>query len=207
MTEVNNNFILKLEYAIENADYIGFVMEYCAGGELFYHLRRIKRMSENQARFYITEIALGIQYLHEKYTIYRDLKPENIFMDIDGHIRIGDMGLCKPDMNVNQFAHSFCGSPEYMAPEMLLKVGHSYCIDYYCLGALLYELITGLPPYYSHNTQEIYECILQEELTFPNNLKISPELQHLLHGLLTKNPNNRLGSLGGIKEIFLHPWF
>ena len=85
---------------------------------------------------------------------------ENIFMDIDGHIRIGDLGLCKPDMDKNIFAHSFCGSPEYMAPEMLLKVGHTYNVDHYCIGALLYELITGLPPFYSHNTEEIYESIL-----------------------------------------------
>ena len=121
MTIINHPFLLKLEYSIENYDYIGFIMEYCPGGELFYHLKRVKRMQENWARFYITEIALGIQYLHKKFTIYRDLKPENIFIDINGHVRIGDFGLCKLEMNKKLQAHSFCGSPEYMAPEMLLK--------------------------------------------------------------------------------------
>jgi serum/glucocorticoid-regulated kinase 2 len=111
------------------------------------------------------------------------------------------------DMDVNQLAYSFCGSPEYMAPEMLLKVGHTYTVDYYCLGALLYELVTGLPPYYSHNTEEIYESILSEELHFPEHVKMTPELKSLLRGLLVKHPMNRTGINGGIKEIFKHPWF
>jgi serum/glucocorticoid-regulated kinase 2 len=106
-------------------------------------------MTEDQARFYFTQICLGIDYLHQRFIIYRDIKPENILLDIDGNARVGDFGLSKPDMDQNEFAYSFCGSPEYMAPEMLLKVGHTYSVDYYCLGALLYELVTGLPPYYS----------------------------------------------------------
>lgn len=110
-------------------------------------------------------------------------------------------------MDMNEFAYSFCGSPEYMAPEMLLKVGHTYTVDYYCLGALLYELVTGLPPYYSHNTDIIYESILSEDLTFPENIKLSSELKDLLQRLLEKHPMNRMGVRSGIKEIFLHPWF
>lgn len=100
--------------------------------------------------------------MHENNIIYRDIKPENIFLDLDGHVRVGDFGLSKPDMDENEFAYSFCGSPEYMAPEMLLKLGHTYPVDFYCLGALLYELVTGLPPFYSHNTDQIYESILSE---------------------------------------------
>lgn len=145
------------------------------------------------ARFYFAEICLGIEYLHDRCIIYRDIKPENILLDHEGHIRVGDFGLSKPDMDINEFAYSFCGSPEYMAPEMLLKVGHTYTVDYYCLGALLYELVTGLPPYYSHNTDVIYECILSEELTFPDHTKISPDLKNLLKGLLVKHPMNRTG--------------
>ncbi len=144
--------------------------------------------------------------MHRRAIIYRDIKPENILLDIDGHIRVGDFGLSKPDMDVNEFAYSFCGSPEYMAPEMLLKVGHTYTVDYYCLGALLYELVTGLPPYYSHNTDEIYESILSEELTFPDHVKLSNDLRGLLKGLLVKHPLNRMGVSGGIKELFAHPW-
>lgn len=94
-----------------------------------------------------------------------------------------------------------------MAPEMLLKLGHTYTVDYYCLGALLFELVTGLPPFYSHNTDEIYESILSEELNFPPNVTLSKELRHLLKSLLIKHPVNRLGVNGGIVEIIKHPWF
>jgi len=121
MTLLKHPFLLKLEYAFESRNYLGFAMEYCSGGELFYHLRRIKRMTEEQARFYFTEICLGIEYLHDRFIIYRDIKPENILLDLDGHVRIGDFGLSKPDMDTNDFAYSFCGSPEYMAPGLFLK--------------------------------------------------------------------------------------
>lgn len=116
---------------------------------------------------------------------------------------LGDFGLSKPDMDINDHAYSFCGSPEYMAPEMLLKVGHTYTVDFYCLGALLYELVlfciieilitfdkkvTGLPPFYSHETDEIYQRILYEELDFPGHVVLSIELRDLLEGLLSKRP-------------------
>lgn len=162
MATIAHPFLLQLSYAFESNLYIAFVMEYCPGGELFYHLRRIKRMNEEMARFYFVQICLGIDYLHKRHIIYRDIKPENILLDIEGNIRIGDFGLSKPDMNISGRAYSFCGSPEYMAPEMLLKTGHTYTVDFYCLGALLYELITGLPPFYTHNTNEIYKRILNE---------------------------------------------
>ncbi|EAR98079.1 Serine/Threonine kinase domain protein (macronuclear) [Tetrahymena thermophila SB210] len=199
-------FLLQLDYAFESKNYIAFAMEYCAGGEMFYHLRKIKKMTEEQARFYFIEICLGIDYLHDRHIIYRDIKPENILLDIDGHIRIGDFGLSKPDMDDNEFAYSFCGSPEYMAPEMLLKVGHAYPVDHYTLGALLYELVTGLPPFYSQITEEIYKSILSEDLTFPDHVNLSSELKNLLRGLLTKHPLQRLGQNMGTKEILSHPW-
>ena len=115
-------------------------------------------------------------YLHSLDVVYRDIKPENILIDIDGHIRIADFGLSKPNMGREDYAYSFCGSPEYMAPEMLLKTGHNVQVDHYCLGALLYELVTGLPPYYSRVTKEIYVSILNDELTFPDQLTLSPEI-------------------------------
>lgn len=91
-------------------------------------------------------------YLHSQHIVYRDIKPENILLDLQGHLLLSDFGLSKPGMTPDDFAYSFCGSPEYMAPEMLMKSGHNYLVDCYCLGALLYELVTGLPPFYSHNT-------------------------------------------------------
>lgn len=115
-------------------------------------------MTEEQARFYFLEILIGLDYIHSKNVVYRDLKPENLLIDAEGHIKIADFGLSKPILNYKTHSFSFCGSPEYMAPEMLLKYifkivrkGHNYLLDYYCLGALLYELVVGVPPYYSTN--------------------------------------------------------
>ena len=102
---------------------------------------------------------MGIDYLHSKKVIYRDLKPENILIDVDGGLKIGDFGLSKIGLKSGELGYTFCGSPEYMAPEMLSKSGHGYAVDYYCLGALLYELVTGNPPFYSSDVQKIYHGI------------------------------------------------
>lgn len=181
-------------------------MEFCAGGELFYHLKRLKRMSENEARVYFLELCLGIKHLHEKFIVYRDIKPENILLDINGHIKIADFGLAKPDMNIHRRAHSFCGSPEYMAPEMLQKKGHDYAVDYYCLGAILYELVVGSPPFYTTHTAEMFERILLEDISFPDDYDLSNEVIDLITNLLIKDPKYRRGSMGGVKEILAHPW-
>lgn len=177
-------------------------MEFCPGGELFYHLRRLKRLPEASARIYFIELCLGIRYLHKNNIIYRDIKPENILLDIDGHLKIADFGLAKPEMDKLGLAHSFCGSPEYMAPEMLLKQGHNESVDIYCLGALLYELIVGIPPFYSRDTSKMFERILEEEVVFPEGLEISRELRDLIEGLLVKNPNYRVGSNAGYYNIY-----
>ena len=100
------------------------------------------------------------------------MKPENILLDKEGHIRICDFGLSKPNIERKQQCYSFCGSPEYMAPEMLLKVGHGFSLDYYCLGAILFELLTGLPPFYSHDTEKIYERIINEEIRIPEKFNL-----------------------------------
>jgi serum/glucocorticoid-regulated kinase 2 len=160
MAYLDQPFIVKMHYAFESRKYLVFVLEYCSGGELFYLLRKVKRMSEEEAFFYFAEICLGMKHLHDNNIVYRDIKPENILIDFEGHVRIADFGLSKPHMEPEDVAYSFCGSPEYMAPEMLLKSGHNFQLDLYCLGALLFELITGLPPYYSRDTDEIYNRIL-----------------------------------------------
>ena len=110
-----------MDCCFETKDFFVFVMEYCHGGELFYHLRKIKKMNEEQALFYFSEICLGILYLHNEKIVYRDIKPENILLDLNGNIRIADFGLSKPEIFDRNMTYSFCGSPDYMAPEMLLK--------------------------------------------------------------------------------------
>ena len=125
MSQLNNPFLMKLHYSFESKFYLVFVMDYCAGGELFFHLRKFQRMNEQQAKFYFGELCVGMMYLHQLNIIYRDVKPENVLIDIFGHLKIADFGLSKFQQLDDSLAHSFCGSPEYMAPEMLTKKGHN----------------------------------------------------------------------------------
>lgn len=158
-------------------------------------------MTEDEARFYFIQVVFAISFLHDHHVLYRDIKPENIMIDEYGMVKLADFGLARPNMTEEDEAYSFCGSPEYMAPEMLKQEGHNYTIDFYCLGALLYELITGLPPFYSRDTNKIFKSVLNEELNFPDKL-VSSEAKDLIRKLLAKDPEERLR----IIEILKHPW-
>lgn len=124
-------------------------------------------MNESQAKFYFAEILLGLEYIHSKGIVYRDLKPENVLLDIDGHLKLADFGLSKILPSIASLTNSFCGSPEYMSPEMLLGYGHGFAVDYYSLGAILFEMLTGLPPFYSLDRNMMYQDICEEELEYP----------------------------------------
>lgn len=139
-------------------------MDICTGGELFTHLLQHRTFSERLAKFYMSEILLGFKYLHERNIVYRDIKPENILVDMDGHIRVADFGLAKI-IAPRERSFSFCGSREYLSPEMLLNnEGHDHRLDIYCLGVLLYEMLTGLPPYYDEDQARMFENILNADL-------------------------------------------
>jgi serine/threonine protein kinase len=126
-------------------------------------------------------------------------------LDIDGHIKLTDFGLSKINFGERDLSDSFCGSPEYMSPEMLLKHQHGRAVDFYSLGALLYEMLVGLPPFYSENREELYDNILNHDMpVFPKFL--SSKIKHLLQGLLCKDPKKRLGYKGGVKQIMRHPF-
>ncbi|CAD8100804.1 unnamed protein product [Paramecium sonneborni] len=198
-------FLNKLEYALECPNHLIFITEFCAGGDLLYYLQKYHVFTETQARFYIVEFILGLIYLHQLDIIYRDIKPENILIDITGHIQIADFGLAKPTRN--EYAYSFCGSPEYMAPEMLTNQGHNQQLDHYCLGVLLYELVIGCPPFYSEDINKIYENIILKEVEFPKNNQLSNEIKDLILRLLCKDQKNRIGHQGGLLEILDHKWF
>ena len=200
LEQVDHPFIVKMHWAFQNTDELYFVMDICTGGEIFFHLSKFKRFPEELAKFYFCEILLGIEYLHSLNIVYRDLKPENILIDIDGHVKIADFGLAKiiPRLNMS---YSFCGSPEYMSPEMLQGIGHDRRLDYYCLGALLYEMLTGLPPYFNKDNNIMYRAIIKDKLRFPDYL--SPVIVDLLQRLLQKDPNRRIQS---VKDIKKHPW-
>lgn len=170
------------------------ILEFCAGGELFYRLNNIPsgRMTEKEARFYFVEILEAINYLHDNDILYRDLKPENIVVDEYGHVKITDFGLSKLNFRMGERAYSFCGSPEYMAPEMLITeknrmngiapMYHDKSLDFYHLGALLYEILCGLPPFFSEDKTKMYKDIVFSPLQYPAFL--SNECKSLLKGLL-----------------------
>jgi len=127
------------------------ILEYCSSGDLGKYIARKGKLEENHARIYIAEIILAIQYLHRREIIFRDLKPDNIVMDEDGHCKLTDFGLSKEGIDDNISANSFCGSLAYLAPEMLARKGHGKSVDWYLLGVLFYEMLVGIPPYYSNN--------------------------------------------------------
>ncbi len=135
--------------------------------------------------------------------VYRDLKPENVLIDTDGHLKLADFGLSKI-FKSGESSFSFCGSPEYMCPEILKREGHNHMVDFYTLGAILFEMLTGLPPFYTNNKSEMPRRIIESELTFPQNL--NPVVVDLMRGLLEKNQSKRLGSKNGIDEIKQHEW-
>ena len=174
-------------------------MELCTAGELFYHLQKRKQFSENDAKFYLAQVVQGIQYLHQKGVIYRDLKPENCLIDQNGNLKLADFGLSK---QTRQTSYSFCGSPEYLAPEMLSVAGHDSQLDVYQIGVLMYELLIGLPPFYdADDTQRMFEKIMHSQLRLPSRLSV--EAKFLLTELLRKDPDRR----PHISEILEYDWF
>eukprot|EP00644_Phytophthora_capsici_P009802 jgi/Phyca11/12359/fgenesh1_pm.PHYCAscaffold_108_\ len=204
---VRHPFIVGLNYAFQTSEKLYFVLDYCAGGELFFHLGKVQRFPEHRARFYAAEITLAIEYVHNLDVIYRDLKPENVLLDENGHIRLTDFGLSKEGIQDDfSGANSFCGTPEYLAPEILNRSGHGRAVDWWSLGALLYEMLTGLPPFYCRDRDRLFEKIRKGDLSFPKYL--SPNAKDLLKKLLERDPTQRLGTgptdAGEIKN---HPFF
>ena len=134
------------------------ILDYCSEGDLAYHLSKREIFDEHEARFFIAEVILAIEYLHTLNVIYRDLKPENILIDRSGHIKLADFGLAKEGIDRAK-AKSFCGSPAYLPPEMLTEDGVGKPADIYQLGAVLYELLIGVPPFYTENIKKLYNSI------------------------------------------------
>jgi len=158
-------------------------MDICTGGQLLFHILQQRRLTENMAKFYLSEILLGFKYLHERDIVFRDLKPENIMIDMEGHIRIVDFGLAK-FLGEGELSYSVCGSPEYLSPEMLrLGQGHDQRVDIYSLGVLLFEMLTGLPPFYSEDQHEMFNSVVNSELALDQPY-LSEQVKNLLFNLL-----------------------
>lgn len=198
-------FIVGLHYAFQTTQRLYFVLDYCPGGELFYHLSRMKKLPEHMACFYAAEITLALEHLHGRGVVYRDLKPENILLTIDGHIKLADFGLAKEGIRdgVNG-TNSLCGTPEYLPPEILDRLGHGTAVDWWNLGMVLYEMLTGLPPWYTNDRKKLFERLRSARLHFPPY--VSRRAEALIRQLLNRNPADRLGSKGA-HEVKNHLFF
>lgn len=202
---IDHPFLVSLRFAFQTETKLYMVLDYFTGGELFFHLKHGGRFTESRAKFYAAEIALGIQCLHDNGIIYRDLKPENVLLDDEGHIRLTDFGLSKESVQGDQLTHTFCGTPEYLAPEVIQGSWYGQAVDWWSMGTLLYEMLTGWPPFYNENLHVMYERITRAPLTFPDDM--SNEAKDLLTGLLNRDPRQRLGSTNGIQDFKDHPYF
>ena len=200
----DNPYIVKLYYTFQTDKKLYFVLEYCPGGELFNLLQKKKRLSEEQTQFYAAQMVLALEHLHKFDIIYRDLKPENVLITETGYIKITDFGLSRMNVKEND-AKSICGTPEYLAPEIIMKMGYGKAIDWWTLGSIIYEMLVGIPPFYTQNRQELFEKIKFVSPKYPNYL--SSTAKNLIESLLRKDPNKRIGSQRGPQEIKDHPWF
>lgn len=200
LAQINNPFIVPLKFSFQSPEKLYLVLAFVNGGELFHHLQREQRFDINRSRFYAAELLCALECLHGFGVIYRDLKPENILVDYAGHIALCDFGLCKLDMKDEDKTNTFCGTPEYLAPELLHGHGYTKAVDWWTLGVLLYEMLTGLPPFYDENTNEMYRKILAEPLHFPGPEIVPPAARDLLTRLLDRDATRRLGT-NGASEI------
>ena len=204
LTYITHPFIVALHYAFQTPEKLVLILDYCSGGDLSDLLKRKIRLTEKQARIYISEILLALEELHSRDIIYRDLKPGNIVLDAEGHALLTDFGLSKEGVRDDSRTDSFCGSVFYLAPEMLCCSGHSKTVDYYLLGVLMYEMLVGHPPFYDSEPEKMSFDILTKPPQIPDF--ISPKTGHLITRLLEKDPAKRLGA-NGIAEIKGHKFF
>ncbi|KAJ1531879.1 hypothetical protein ONE63_000527 [Megalurothrips usitatus] len=189
---VKHPFIVDLMYAFQTGGKLYLILEYLSGGELFMHLEREGIFLEDTACFYLSEIILALEHLHRQGIIYRDLKPENILLDAQGHVKLTDFGLCKEHIQEGIVTHTFCGTIEYMAPEILTRSGHGKAVDWWSLGALMYDMLTGAPPFTAENRKKTIEKILKGKLNLPPYL--TPDARDLIRKLLKRQVSQRLGT-------------
>lgn len=200
-------FIVGLKFSFQTTADLYLVTDYMSGGELFWHLQKEGRFLEDRAKFYIAELILALRHLHQHDIVYRDLKPENILLDANGHIALCDFGLSKANLAKDDVTNTFCGTTEYLAPEVLLdEAGYTKMVDFWSLGVLVFEMCCGWSPFYAEDTQQMYKNIAFGKVRFPRDA-LSNEGRNFVKGLLNRNPAHRLGAKGDAEELMAHPFF
>lgn len=205
LSGLKHPFIVQLlGYNFEDPKYIYFIMEYIQGGELFSLLRTKGTFPVSQTKFYIAHIITIFEYLHSKNIVYRDLKPENILINKNGYLKLTDFGFAK--ILENEKTYTLCGTPEYLAPEIILNKGHGKAVDWWTLGILLYEMLVGIDPFSDDDPMKTYQKILKGKINFPKT--INKDAKSLIKHLLTQDTTKRFGCLkNGVKDILNHRFF
>lgn len=206
LERVDHPFIVKMQYAFQSPGKLYLVLEFAQGGELFSLLEKQRVFNEEWASFYLAEIALALGYLHNFKVIYRDLKPENVLLAADGHVKLTDFGLCKQDVQPEERALTFCGTVEYMAPEVIRQRGHNKEVDWWSLGTLMYDMINGSPPFQGENREDTIRKVTTGRLTLYTHM--TKNSKDLVVKLLQRNPSKRLGSgEADVNEVLAHSFF
>ena len=206
MVKLNNPFIINIKFAFQDESKLYIVSEFMQGGDMFYHIHHSTiNMTEDTVKFYIIELILGIEFLHKNNVIFRDLKPENILMDAEGHIKISDFGLSKILENPKDKAYTLCGTTKYLAPEILKNRGYDKSVDWWSLGCIYYEMLTGKIPFKIKNNK-IDLSVFEEKINFKENM--NPLIIDLINRLLEINPKKRIGyGENDSKQIKEHKYF
>ncbi|KAG9353229.1 hypothetical protein JZ751_017805 [Albula glossodonta] len=195
-------FLTHLYSTFQTKEHLFFVMEYLNGGDLMFHIQDKGRFDLLRATFYAAEIVCGLQFLHSKGIIYRDLKLDNVMLDRDGHIKIADFGMCKENMIGENRATTFCGTPDYIAPEILLGQKYTFSVDWWSFGVLVFEMLIGQSPFHGDDEDELFESIRMDTPHYPR--WITKEAKDLLEKLFERDPTHRLGVIGNLRA---HPFF
>jgi len=208
---LNHPFLVRLHYSFLDSNQLCMVLDFAAGGDLFFHLRKAKggRLHHMPAGFYVAEMVCALEYLHNHDIIHRDLKPENILMGADGHLLLTDFGLSKADISSEDGsavdesrATSMVGTKEYVAPEVVQRKPYGKAVDWWAVGVLFFELIVGRTPF-EQKAGHIFDHIVSEAVRFPESLPFPEEIKSLILGLLDRNPESRYGA----PEIKSHPFY